>query len=207
MNRIKELREAKKWTQSELASRMGTSDATVQRLETGKRKLREKWIRIAAEALECHVAEILEQLPPTSPGMPVLGNVQAGHWQEVDVDYEPVKRTLPVGNDPRYQSFPQYALHVVGDSMNKVFPDGQYIVCVPWNKLGRELKHDDLVIVERRKPGLTEATVKRVKITRGRAQLVPESTNPRWQTPIVLNGSEDEDVVVTGLVIGRYEPL
>ena len=36
MNRIKELRKARKWTLAELGEKMGTTDATVQRLESGK---------------------------------------------------------------------------------------------------------------------------------------------------------------------------
>lgn len=207
MNRIKDLREERGLTQDGLGELMGTTGETVQRLETGKRQLTQKWMERFAKALEVHVYELLEQRPPDWEGIPVMGKVQGGNWREADEDVSDTRK-VPVRNDSRYITLRQYALEVLGDSMDKVFPGGQFIVCVPWADTGRALKHGDLIVAERQKNGLVEATVKRVKVINGKILLMPESTNPRFQKPLPLDdGDPHEDVKVTGLVIGRYEPL
>lgn len=207
MNRIKELRDERGLTQDELGELMGTTGATVQRLETSKRGLSQKWLEAAAKALGVHIYEILEQKPPDWEGIPVIGKVQGGNWREVDEDVTDTRK-VPVRNDPRYITLRQYALEVLGDSMDKVFPGGQFIVCVPWADTGRALKHGDLVVAERQKNDHVEATVKRVRVVNGKILLMPESTNPRFQKPLPLDdGDSHEEVKVTGLVIGRYEPL
>lgn len=59
-NFIKEVREDRNLTQEQLAEKMDTTAATVQRHEKGKRKLSHSWIIRYAAALECHQSEILE---------------------------------------------------------------------------------------------------------------------------------------------------
>lgn len=69
----------------------------------------------------------------------------------------------------------------------------------------------DLVVVERRRGGglLRERTIKEVAFNaRGKMELWPRSTNPKWSQPIVLNGGvkpgEDLEVEIVGLVVGSY---
>ena len=207
MNRLREIREAQGLTLEEVAEKLGTTATTISRLELGKRQMTENWQRRFADGLGVHITELLTQSAAVTGGMKVLGSVGAGLWHEIGMPVQKEQLTIPLGNDLRYPALPQYALKIVGDSMDKVFPDGQYIVCVPWAELGRELRNKDLIVIERRKHGISEATVKRVLMSKGTIKLMPESTSPRWQEPLVLNGSEDEEVIITALVIGRYEPL
>ncbi len=212
MNRIKQLREAKDWSQEHLGELMGTSDATVNRLENSKRELKEKWIRAAARALGVSASEILgDIIPPSTEGLVVMGEIQAGVWRETFEDEQSKYPPLPIGRDPRYPNAGQYALKVIGNSMDKVFPEGQFIVCAVWADVGRNVRHNDLVVVHRfDAAGKTESTVKRAKLTKGKMQLWPESTNPKWQLPIEFpthEGADNEEVIIKGLVIGRYEPL
>ena len=60
MNRIREIRKAKRVSAEELADRIGTSPTQVRRLEKGTRKLTERWMRLIADALEVHPAELLD---------------------------------------------------------------------------------------------------------------------------------------------------
>ncbi len=138
----------------------------------------------------------------------VVGTVQAGVWRETGAGDGVSHATLPIRPDLRYPRARQFALKVVGSSMNKVFPDGQYVICIRWADLGRELRDGDIVVVERRRDGMIETTLKRARIRGDATEFVPESTDAKHQTPIVLDIHSDHDeIAVTGLAIGRYEPL
>jgi repressor LexA len=207
MNRIKDLRLERGLTQTQLGEMLGTTSATIQRLETGKRQLTQKWVEKISSSLGVEVSELFGNIvPTTNVGVSVIGEVQAGVWKEVDVLDEPRHPILPIGPDPRYIDFPQYALLVQGTSMNKVFAPGSYIVCVPLADLGREPRDGDIVVVERRRKGMVETTVKRLSISRQKVVLLPESTDPRFQAPVEMDGNADHDeIAVTALVVGRYE--
>jgi transcriptional regulator with XRE-family HTH domain len=209
MNRIKELRLERRLTQAQLAEMIGTTDATVQRLETGRRQLTERWAVQIATVLGVDVSEVFGQiLPATASGLHVLGEVQAGVWRENDVLDEPKHPPLPLGPDPRYQGKTQFALLVQGESMNKVFNPGTFIVCVSWADIGRQPREGDIVVVDRRRDGMVETTVKRIAVQNRKLVLMPDSTDPRFQSPIELEGSlERDEIVITALVVGRYQQL
>lgn len=209
MNRIKELRSERGLTQAQLAEMVGTTDATIQRLESGKRQLTERWAAQISTVLGVDVSAVFGAiLPATNAGLPVIGEVQAGVWREIDFTDEPKHRPLPLGPDPRYHQFAQFALMVVGESMNKVFNPGAFVVCVPWAELGRQPREGEIVVVERRRDGMVETTVKRIAMQNRKLVLMPESTDPRFQSAIELEGSIDRDeIAITALVIGKYEQL
>lgn len=209
MNWIRQLRESKGLTLAQLAERVGTSHATIQRLESGKMRLTQDWASKISSALSVPISEIFGEIVPAAvTGLPVLGEVQAGIWREAEVADEHKYLPLPIGADPRYSSASQFALLVRGESMNRVVRDGAYIVCVTWAELGRAPRDNDLVIVERRRDGLIETTVKRIKLENKKVLLMPDSDDARWQTPIVLDGGlESDEIAITALVIGKYESL
>ena len=83
MNRIKELRAIHNLTQAQLAERLGTTDATIQRLETGKRQLTQRWAEQIAGTLGLDVTEVFGKiLPVSTAGLSVIGEVQAGVWRD-----------------------------------------------------------------------------------------------------------------------------
>lgn len=209
MNRIKDLRVERELTQAQLAEMLGTTDATIQRLESGKRQLTEKWAKKISEVLGVDLGQVFGQiLPVASAGLSVIGEVQAGVWREIDVTDEPKHPPIPLGPDPRYQDKTQFALLVQGESMNKVFNPGCFIVCIPWDQVGRQPREGDIAVVERRRDGMVETTVKRIAVQNRKLVLMPESTDPRFQNPIELEGSlERDEIVLTALVVGRYEYL
>jgi transcriptional regulator with XRE-family HTH domain len=209
VNRIKELRESRGLTLAQLADRVGTSHATIQRLESGKMRLNQDWIDKISAALSVQISEIFGDIVPATPdGLPVLGEVQAGVWRETEIADEPKHGSLPIGLDPRYSGKRQFALVVRGESMNRVVQDGAYIVCVSWADLGRAPRDNDLVVVERRRDGMVETTVKRIKLQDKKVWLTPDSDDPRWQAPIVFDGGlEHDEIVITALVVGKYQSL
>jgi transcriptional regulator with XRE-family HTH domain len=58
-NRIRALREAKGWTQKELAERMQIVFSTVGRLETGALELTIGWMRRFADEFDCAMGDLL----------------------------------------------------------------------------------------------------------------------------------------------------
>jgi transcriptional regulator with XRE-family HTH domain len=209
MNRIRELRSAKGLDMVDLGKMVGTTHATISRLETGKMGLTEVWAAKIADALGVHISEIFGDIVPAkATGLPVLGDVHAGVWREVDLGDEPKESPLPIGRDPLYPNVTQFALRVQGESMNRVVREGAYIVCVSWAELGRQPRDNDLVVIERRRDGLVETTIKRIRNIGQEVFLMPDSDDPRWQQPIPLDGGlENDEIVITALVVGKYEKL
>ena len=207
MNRIKELRDKRGLTLAQLADLLDTSHATIQRLESGKMKLTQEWAERLAGPLNVRMVEVFgDVVPATVDGLPVLGSVQAGVWRETDVADEPKCGPIPISPDARYPGKRQFALRVVGTSMNRVVQEGSYIVCVSWAELGRQPRDGDLVVVERRRDGLIETTIKRIQISNRKILLMPDSDDPRWQSPLELEGGlENDEIAITALVVGKYQ--
>ena len=131
--------------------------------------------------------------------LPVKGFVRASMFQE---SYEPEgRRTVPQGPDPRYKGRNQYALLIRGNSINKQAPDGHYAICVEHDG---PVRNGDIVVVERRRAGLFEATIKVVRVTNGQIELWPDSDDPAYQEPINyrdgVNGDTDEVVIIAKVV-------
>jgi len=138
-------------------------------------------------------------------GLPVLGNIQAGHWLETAfIDNEGEPEMLPVARDSRFPRARQYALRVVGDSMSLDYPDGSYVTCVDYAESGLKIADGMVVHVERHRAHgqMVEITLKQV-VQKGRGfMLVPRSSNPAHQ-PIAFTGHED-DIIVRGVVTGGW---
>lgn len=207
MSRLKELLEERDISIAELARMVGTTHATISRLKSGNMQMTEHWARKIATAMKIGVAEIFgEVIPPMTPGMRVLGEVQAGVWKEAEVADELRYPPLPILPDHVYSKVTQFALRVRGESMNRVVQDGMYIVCASWPELGREPEDGDLVVVERRRAGLVETTLKRVRMENGSVVFVPDSTDARWQEPVRIGDLGDgEEIAIIALAIGKYE--
>jgi len=151
-------------------------------------------------------ADRAEAVQPVGEGLPVIGKVQAGYWFDTSVvDEHPEPEYVPVMRNVRYARARQYALRVVGTSMNLVVEDGNYVTCVDFAESGLELSPGQIVHVDRHRDGgqLVETTIKQVERREGRWFLVPRSSDPKWQ-PVELNEGE---VVVRGIVTGAYFPI
>lgn len=211
-DKIREAREAKGMAQAELAQALGVTRNAVSMWENDK-----NGPAIAKLLKLCAVLGISpdSMRPPPSPAPPepesisvlhVVGDVRAGAWLEIES--EPVvKETIPAATDWRYPA-PQFALRVVGTSMNKVAGPGQYVIVASWPELGMDLKDGDLVVVRRERAMTYEVTLKRARRGEKGWELWPESTDPKHQEPVALeDGDRDVEVAIVGKVIGRYEPL
>lgn len=143
-------------------------------------------------------------------GLPLLGIIQAGHWFEVtDATEEANAKMVPVVRDPRFPQAKQYALQVVGDSVDLDYPDGSIVTCVDFADSGYALGEGLLLHVERHRAGgqLVENTLKWTE-RRGRTlYLVPHSSNPKYQPIAWAAMGSDTEVVAKGIVVGGWAPL
>lgn len=143
-------------------------------------------------------------------GLPLLGSIQAGHWLETTFAEEEGAHPdmVPIVRDPRFPQAKQYALRVVGDSMDLDYPEGSIVTCVDFADTGLAIQEGMMLHVERRRADgqLVENTLKYVELRRNDFILVPHSSNPKYESfPLKYSGNGTE-VFARGLVVGGWSP-
>jgi|UniRef100_A0A6M3JC06 SOS-response transcriptional repressor LexA len=144
-------------------------------------------------------------------GLEVMGKVAAGIYKDISVgDQDEHRRPrIAVARDLRFPHCRQYALEIEGDSMDELFHDGAIVVCVDFADSGLDLKPGMVAHIERSIAGgqLVENTLKELRRDGKEGwSLHPRSTNPSHK-PILLSGSESDDVKIRGFVVGQWQPL
>lgn len=140
--------------------------------------------------------------------MPLWGDVAAGVWIEPVESQEAELERVPVAPDPRYPLAAQYALRVRGNSVNRIAKDGNIVVCVDLAEAGLEPRPGDLVLVERRRGGLVECTVKRLRKAPEGLELWPESDDPAFQEKLSLAPLKGEaEIQIKAVIIGVFTPV
>lgn len=146
-----------------------------------------------------------DYVPPNSGlrKVVVAAHVQAGHWAETwewsDDEHYPVY----IPDIPELRGFRLHAAETRGPSMNKRYPERTVVVFTDVEETMETPIPGKRYIVERRRvSGESEHTVKLLHAdANGELWLMPESDDPRFQTPIsVKEGTGDGDVVA---IIGR----
>lgn len=218
-NRLRALLAEKKRSARDVSLKAGLGETAIKDLLSGrnKRPSLENLSAIAGE-LEVSITEFanIDDLPSGDDRkrqivpsyLPVRHKVAAGVWLSVDEysqDFpEPPQAVAP---DARYAEWPQWLELVEGESMNVIIPAGRYVHVVDAIEMGYAPSHGDIVIVERRRMGghLRERTIKEVKINGRGVELWPRSTDPKYQSPVVLSDSDETtEVCIVGKVIGVY---
>lgn len=150
--------------------------------------------------------------PPAS--IPLLGPVGAGSFLSIDTDVDAhVYNEGPIPPDPDFDIADQFAVQVVGTSINRVAPDGAILGCIDVRKTRRGPRENDLVIVERRlfDGQAIERTAKRWRKVPGGHELWPDSDDPRHQEPIFIPAdaepAEGESVQVIGIVTQSHASI
>lgn len=205
--RIAESRTTMGWTQSALASAVGVSRTAVSFWEDGKSAPRRDKIPIIAKALGVD-PDWLEHGETRREGivmMPIKGEIAAGLWREA---IERGDETIPVAPHGDYPTAAQYALQVRGNSINKIAADSEYLIAVDVEMAGIQPRSGDLVVVNRHRHGMTEATVKRLVRHNGTYRLKPESTDPAHQDILTLESTDpSEEIVISAVVIGKFSTI
>lgn len=218
-------RKPKPWTMRELSLEAGLGASLISEWlrDSPTKKPKEpsfNSLALVAEKLGLSMDVFVEGSLPTKQAGPalsavsiasaqVVGSVQAGVWQEAAmIDFED-DAFVPLVQRSGYQGLKQYAWRVIGPSMNRIAPDGSYVIGVSVWDLDKEPPDNAPVVCVRHDGHKVEHTVKRVRYVNGGRQLVPDSTDPRFQEPIWIpeHGEPGETVEITHLVIGVYKEV
>lgn len=134
---IRRLREQRGLTQEQLGKMVDVSRSTITQWERGWTTPRMGNVQLLAGALGVSTADIIaDELPPSNaikpttakPAYaPLLGRVHAGKAQEPDV----LQDAVPVPYEIIKRHPQGYFLQVEGDCMDKVYPEGCYILIDP----------------------------------------------------------------------------
>lgn len=140
------------------------------------------------------------------------GIAAASVWFEYDDAFGYGLDPIPVVAT-KYLNAEQFAYKIAGPSMDRerIF-DGDYVVCIPYWVARSAPQTDDIVIVERRRGQTVERTCKQIVVNDGGYELWPRSTDPKYQSPIVIPDRRDPlcedglEIEIVGLVIGQFRP-
>lgn len=150
-------------------------------------------------------------LAPRIVQLPIVHLVAAGAWRVTEEWDEPIGYA-PVEYIEHYAGFKQWCEQVVGDSYNRLIPDGSIVHVVDAVELGYAPRHGDTVIAvrSRMQGALNERSLKQVEIdNKGNVQLWPRSYNPMWFEPISLtDGTRPDDeveVYIAAKVLRSYQ--
>ena len=151
----------------------------------------------------------------------VKGAVQAGLWQDALEWPAGDWKAINVPADGRFAGMERFGLLVRGTSMNRVYPEGSIAIAVRTDCLGRTPRTGERVVVLKRGESGLEATIKKYEeAPDGRRILWPESFDPAFQTPLILDdvaqalssdGHDADhasglDLEVIAVIVGSYRP-
>lgn len=158
------------------------------------------------------VAEIQKKVPQIPKnGVPIVGEVAAGLWMEAALFEAENALESTISYDIRFPAQAQYVVKVRGESLNRIAANGDLLLCVDYLAAGIELKENDLVLVERsRDDGMTiERTAKRLIKLNGQSELMPESSDPRFQDTILYREGDANhtEVKIKAKIVMVFKPL
>ncbi len=224
--RVEQLRKSKKLSQAGLSKLAVLGNTAVHEIEKDKNKNPSRNVlESIARVLGTDVAYLIGETDnperraasPTTDRIPVIGIVEAGAFRKMD-DISVVAADMPSIDAPRSERFPRarhFAMEVRGNSMNAARPaitEGMFVLCVDIVDAGIDVESGSIYVVRKtRDNGQTyECTLKRARIFKDRVELVPESTDSRYEKFILPTTVEPDDsiqVEAIGKVYGLYTPL
>lgn len=203
--RIRELRKRKKMTQADVARKVGVSSPTITQWENNQTAPKGDNLLKVSQVLGCtpdwlisgkghpnDIHENAEAAPRLKGLVPVINEVQAGHWTDIKTGFDEsdISEWIPtLHSNSRYA----FALRVVGDSMlnpheKRSLSEGMIVVVDP----EKQAKHRSIVVA--RLENSEKATVKELVIDGDMKYLRP--FNPQFPIIPITEGT-----VIIGTVV------
>ncbi|SNZ21690.1 LexA family protein [Cohaesibacter gelatinilyticus] len=225
-------------TKGALSEHLGVAPARMTELSKGNRQLQSNEIMPFAEFLEMDPMQVLSMLSDPNASVdqikeiggavvemvglepvqnkksliPIRGEVAAGVWKQVDELYQGVEglnEFADLVTVPGYPEDQQFALRVVGHSLNLIAPEGSTLHCVSHINGGAwDILEGELVIIQHTKfqGQMIENTAKRIRQGADGWELCPESNHPDFQKPLKVadftHDDCDDEIRVLAKVIG-----
>ena len=197
--RIAAARNAKGWSQKDLAKKIGTTQQQIARYESGANDVKSSVLLKLSTARGVTVSYLLaldddpsfvSVVSSDTVPVPVLGRIAAGTpraaFSQSD-DYHDTQRGL-VASHPN-----AFWLVVAGNSMNRLFPEGALVLVDP----DSEVRSGDVAAIF---VNGDDATIKRVYFEDGTVRLHPESWDPEYRDRTIDPSDPDAPAV---RIIGR----
>lgn len=201
MLRLKQIRKSRGLTQAQVAARIGLDLTNYNKLENGKTELTYTRMRQLAKILDIDAVDLMINRTGTRT-VPVRAHVQAGTWTESTEWPEEDWYEVSVPDADDLHGLQLYAAETRGPSMDKVYPQGTVVVFAALRGPADVQPGKRYIIERQRADGLRESTVKTLaRDDAGKYWLMPESTDPRHQAPIQLNGDENDRIEIRGRVV------
>lgn len=204
--KIAEARIAKGWSQQQLAEKIGTTQQTIQRYESGARDLKSSVIIKLSAALGVTISYLLglkdadEEVVREDQfvDVPLYGSIAAG----IPIEMMEVEDTFPVPAKMHDAHPEAFLLKVEGESMNRILPNGCYALVDPCETV-EENGAPYAVCVNG-----YDATIKRVRKLNNGFELVPDSTDPTYPVQTYnYNEPGTETITVIGRVVYYVLPF
>jgi len=138
--------------------------------------------------------------PEEAVELPILFNTGGGPFLPTERYAQTVLGefpAVPIRNVPISE---QWYENLIGESVNRRIPSGSLMHVV--SSRATSYYHNNIVIVERSRFGgsLLERTAKVIKFANTGHELWPDSTDPEWQEPIVLNDNLKDETMTAEIV-------
>lgn len=192
-------------SQADLARILGVGRDVMNKVMKGRRRLSSDELLALSRAFGVPVPETPEAAPVQIAYVRVVGEVMAGQFLDVTTaDFEPY--AIPYALDPRWPIEAVTALEIRGESINRQAREGDLAIVLSLGHAPRSYRDGDWVVAERARGDLVERTVKRLRMSNGAVELWPDSTDERFQSPVLLGEHDDETVRVVGFVLDFMRP-
>lgn len=193
--KIAEARIAKGWSQQDLAERLGTTQQTIQRYESGARDIKSSVLVSLSKVLGVTISYLLGMENASIPNnstvdVPLYGSIAAG--TPIEMISSESSQPVPIEVQCRYPS--AFLLRVRGESMNRVLPDGCFALIDPEQREPVNCKAYAVCV------NGYDATIKRVRRLQNGFELAPDSLDPTYKPTVYDFGEPGTDTVT---IIGR----
>jgi transcriptional regulator with XRE-family HTH domain len=212
--RLIKCRKERKWSQAKVGKELDVTRNAVSLWESGTstptpERLREAAVLFGKSYEWLSTGRGLEQeRNATVEGLRLVGDIQAGVWREPTESQDMEFMRVPVAPVSDYPVEAQYALRIVGNSVDRIAKDGAIIHCIDVGMANLTPRDGDLVCAERIRGTLREMTVKRLRAVNGALELWPESTDPTQQEKLAYKPPKGNgEVIIRAIVIGAFQPI